>query len=270
MPFKIISSPNSIKEIESATPLFYLSSQVTPHQRKERMELIKKCTSKGIKPILVTTQVVEAGVDLDFDVVFRDLAPLDSIIQVAGRCNRSWDNEKGTGYLMQIDNLSGYVYKKILPNITKEILKGRKTIEEPEFLSLTEQFFEEVKKRGTGNDSQIYLNALKKLDFEEIKSFKVIEDGEKQSVFIAINSKAENFIANFLKEIGNCKSYIEKRRVYNTGKYKLNLYTVSIRIGNNNNLPPKDGDFYVVHKNQIEEYYDMETGYKTEAANPIW
>ncbi len=270
LPFKIIPSPNSIKEIESATPLFYLSSQVTPYQRKERMELIKKCASKGIKPILVTTQVVEAGVDLDFDVVFRDLAPLDSIIQVAGRCNRSWDNEKGTGYLMQIDNLSGYVYKKILPNITKEILKGRKTIEEPEFLSLTEQFFEEVKKRGTGNDSQIYINALKKLDFEQIKSFKVIEDGEKQSVFIAINSKAENFITNFLKEIGNCKSYIEKRRVYNTGKYKLNLYTVSIRIGNNNNLPPKDGDFYVVHKNQIEEYYDMETGYKTEAANPIW
>ncbi len=66
----------------------YLSTNIIPKQRKERVALIKYLLEAGYKPIVVSTQVVEAGVDLDFDEVWRDIGPLDSIIQVAGRCNR--------------------------------------------------------------------------------------------------------------------------------------------------------------------------------------
>ncbi len=59
----------------------YLSTAVTPYERKKRIEEIKK----GLYRIVVSTQLVEAGVDIDFDVVYRDFAPLDSLNQSAGR-----------------------------------------------------------------------------------------------------------------------------------------------------------------------------------------
>lgn len=48
----------------------------------------------GRKPILVATQVLEAEVDLDIDMGFRDIGPIDSIVQVAGRINRESDESR--------------------------------------------------------------------------------------------------------------------------------------------------------------------------------
>ncbi|MDA8235416.1 MAG: CRISPR-associated helicase Cas3' [Clostridia bacterium] len=78
--------------LDATAPVYYLSTNLIPLHRKERIQEIKNLLGdKSIvnKPILVATQVVEAGVDFDFDVVIRDIAPLDSIIQGAGRCNRN-------------------------------------------------------------------------------------------------------------------------------------------------------------------------------------
>lgn len=69
--------------------IFHLSTNMCPHHRKEWISKISaevKNTSQRI--LVVATQLVEAGVDLDFPCVFRELAPLESIIQAAGRCNR--------------------------------------------------------------------------------------------------------------------------------------------------------------------------------------
>ena len=64
------------------TVYYYLSTHVTPHERFQRIRDIKR----GIKrAVIVGTQLVEAGVDIDVDVVYRDFAPLDSINQVSGR-----------------------------------------------------------------------------------------------------------------------------------------------------------------------------------------
>jgi CRISPR-associated endonuclease/helicase Cas3/CRISPR-associated endonuclease Cas3-HD len=55
----------------------------------------KELTERGHPLVTVSTQLVEAGVDISFDRVYRDLAPIDSIVQAAGRCNRSFEREQG-------------------------------------------------------------------------------------------------------------------------------------------------------------------------------
>ncbi len=67
---------------------YHLSTAMCPFHRKEVIKQIIKSLSDGIKLLVVSTQLIEAGVDLDFPVVFRAAAPLESIIQSAGRCNR--------------------------------------------------------------------------------------------------------------------------------------------------------------------------------------
>ncbi len=68
---------------------FHLSARMCPEHRRQLLKDIREALEANKTCRVVSTQVVEAGVDLDFPVVFRALAGLDSIAQAAGRCNRN-------------------------------------------------------------------------------------------------------------------------------------------------------------------------------------
>lgn len=68
---------------------FHLSARMCPSHRRLRLRQIRRALDADHVCRVVSTQVVEAGVDLDFPVVYRALAGLDSIAQAAGRCNRN-------------------------------------------------------------------------------------------------------------------------------------------------------------------------------------
>lgn len=69
--------------------VYLLNTHFIPVDRRRKIELIKDHLAANEKVTLVSTQLIEAGVDIDFPVVFRDLCPLPSLIQSAGRCNRN-------------------------------------------------------------------------------------------------------------------------------------------------------------------------------------
>lgn len=82
------------KELASNQGLYFLSTDMCPAHRLAVIEKVNKLLSRdegtaGVNCRLISTQCVEAGVDLDFPVVWRALGPLDAIIQAAGRCNRN-------------------------------------------------------------------------------------------------------------------------------------------------------------------------------------
>jgi CRISPR-associated endonuclease/helicase Cas3 len=78
-----------VQALRPREALFHLSALMCPRHRQERIAAIKAELIAQDKPVrVVSTQLVEAGVDFDFPVVFRAMAGLDSLIQSAGRCNR--------------------------------------------------------------------------------------------------------------------------------------------------------------------------------------
>ncbi len=69
--------------------LFHLSTRMCPAHRLVTIAAIRQRLNEGLPCLVVSTQLIEAGVDIDFPVAFRALGPLDAIIQVAGRADRA-------------------------------------------------------------------------------------------------------------------------------------------------------------------------------------
>lgn len=84
---------------------FYLSTNLYPAHRKQVIATIRDRLSKGLPCHVVSTSLIEAGVDLDFPCVWREFAGLDHIIQAAGRCNRNhrWQAEKCFVHVFEMD-----------------------------------------------------------------------------------------------------------------------------------------------------------------------
>jgi CRISPR-associated endonuclease/helicase Cas3 len=173
---------------------YYLSTNITPKERKKRIKEIKRRTKQP--KLIISTQMVEAGVDLSADIVHRDFAPLDCIIQSCGRCNRNSEKGEGRVYLWRVTgtppfNKEGFckIYERgsgstILLDATESALGSKKEIEEKEFLMLAEAYFQSLKDRCASSRTLSY---LPNMEFGTLgEEFQLIEDDKsrRQSYFV--------------------------------------------------------------------------------------
>lgn len=255
-----------LKEEFLEREIIYLSSNVTPKERKERIKRIKE--KKDI--IVVSTQMVEAGVDIDLDIVYRDFGPLDSINQVAGRCNRngrgkdlgivrifSLIDEKGKRYY-------SYVYKgNILRDKTiKALSEFDEIIEEKDFYNLSNSYFKHINNAKSDDESDNILEAVNGLMYEEIE-LKLIDMGYPvENLFIELDEGAKQIWCEY-QEIINIEDRYVREEKYN--KIKSILYSYVISVPQKYYRSSEEKSLYLIEESMFQEYYSKETGFKREA-----
>jgi CRISPR-associated endonuclease/helicase Cas3 len=139
------------------TRVIALSTDLTPRDRRVRIRLINMLLKKEKPCIVVSTQLIEAGVDVSFPEVHRDMAPLDCIIQTCGRSNRHSTSGHGRVHLWNMYDdgqaskpgkaLWHRIYDPALIDVTRDVLgldsgtEDEFEIQEQDFLLLSQQYF---------------------------------------------------------------------------------------------------------------------------------
>jgi len=255
--------------------ILYLSTHVIPYERLIRIQCLKK---KKVR-FAVTTQLIEAGVDVDFDIVYRDLAPMDSINQSAGRCNRNW-NKQGEIHIVDLKNENGksfasFVYDSILLEQTRKVLAKNPEIKEHDFLMITEQYYKEIKDHISTDKSTDIIKAMENLRYDSndtvtsIRDFHLIDQEPKLNIYIERNKEAVRIWKEY-ELIRDTDNKFERKNQFDRIKGRFGKYMISV-YSNIKNIPPENEGIRYVNQSQLTEYYDQETGYKKDLDTPlIW
>ncbi len=265
------------EKIISERPLIYLSSLVAPSQRTNRILRIKRCIEKGLNPIIVTTQCIEAGVDIDVDHIVRDWAPLDSIFQVCGRCNRNGQKGIGSIEIVKLRSdaeriFSNMVYDGILLDCTEFSMSGNVEIPEERFYSLGSRYFEMVRER-LGKSMKVvkaYAQYTHKYDETVVNIKELLRGDERQEQFI-ISSLDEDLLQDIEKAL-ETKDRWKRRYAVKTISKRIAANSVNIRFEKWMPVRPDDLTTYKIGNFRIldEQFYDEEgVGLDVDLKNPI-
>lgn len=173
--------------------IFVLSGTILKHRRTEILNYLKNPSNRKKKIILITTQVVEAGVDIDMDLGFKDRSIIDSDEQLAGRINRNVNKERCTLYLFNLNKESVIYGKDLRYKITRDLImhdEYERILAQKDFDALYDKIFD-AKNDWNNRDMVVnfsdYESAILKLKFEKVhKDFQLIEQ-KNLSCFIPVN-----------------------------------------------------------------------------------
>ncbi len=264
---------------ELTNPIFYLSTNIVPAHRLERIEQIRVAIEAGEAPILVATQVVEAGVDLDFSMGFRDLGPIDSIIQVAGRVNRNNDLKRSGSPLHIVDfGECTSIYGKLTDHQSRQALANKESIPESDYLSLVNQYFDSVSERKSFRDSRKWFESMKKLKYDSrdakkdfaVSSFRIIDESNTtQAVFIELGGEEEALRARYLDKITGEISKESFDQNYRQAFQQRIIAIPNYLTGELPYINEYDEHIKLVSTELLDQYYQETTGFIRSQINVI-
>ena len=238
--------------------VYHLSTVMYPKHRKRVLAEVRERLKKKQKCILISTSLVEAGVDLDFHTVYRQLAGVDSMNQAAGRCNRNgkFSAEECRVFLFQLDG------REYNPGQAQKIDVAKALYAEGWELSAQEtvaQYFERLYHlQGENLDKKNIMGELKTQRFPFAKIgelFKLIEK-ESKIIFIAKEDEAKELLKK-MRYQGGTKETLRLAQQYCVSIYEEEFE--KMRAAGILGDPIADGisDFYELLK---PEMYTAENG----------
>ncbi|MCF8030861.1 MAG: CRISPR-associated helicase Cas3' [Desulfohalobiaceae bacterium] len=203
--------------------VYHLSASMCPMHRREKLSRIRECLQQGTPCRVISTQLVEAGVDVDFPVVFRAATGIDSVAQAAGRCDREgrltefYGTAAGRVYVFYPERGLPPGHLRITADIAQEVLRQYEDVLDPEAV---EMYFRHLYWRaGQELDKNNIRYKLEEdvergnIPFREIDAlFRMIEE-EKESIVIPLDSDAEEMV-NSLPYVSHPGSLLRKLQPY--------------------------------------------------------
>lgn len=260
------------EELCELTDVYLLNTHFTPQDRLEKIDKIKTLLPQR-KVILISTQLIEAGVDIDFPIVYRDLCPLPSLIQSAGRCNRNKKLSFGNVYFFRLLNRKGkysseLIYRndaKIFLDFIKDNISGK--IQEKELFDIQKNFFNKISENlEIGSYPEENINLIKEVNnaqFENVGKFQLINNkifGIQYQFFVPLSEEDNRFeelesIINIAK--GFDYSSLKQQKIKVETKMKnMSNRIVSVRLYKESDLPPlaRPKMVYGIYKLHLENY----------------
>lgn len=200
--------------------VYHLSTTMYPKHRKKVLANVKERLDNKDRCILIATSLVEAGVDLDFLSVYRQIAGIDSLIQAAGRCNRNGNEstEESKVYIYDFED------SKVIPSQQKKIDVTKSVVQDYEDISdlecITDYFKRLYKFHGRNLDKKEIMKEFHdgKYNFAKVaKEFRLIEQ-ETKTIFICKEPEAKE-ILDEIKTKGTSKERMRK-----AGQYCVQIY----------------------------------------------
>ncbi len=243
--------------------------------RKAKIATCKKRLQNRERVVLISTQLIEAGVDIDFPFLYRDLCPLPSLIQSAGRCNRNGSKKKGQVFFFELRKdgrlRASLIYRDSTSKDFLDFCKREMVDEifEKDLFQIQKQFFEKkvggliigLHFQSNVEDGKIEMvKCMEKVRFETLGKFKLIDEqefGEEHQFYIPKDENDDAF--EKLIEIKNGiemqskkrKDFVKVKEIQVRLEAHLRLMSeriVSVRLKRNESAPLSDKEVFGIKK----------------------
>ncbi len=261
----IVNTRNDCRDLYAQMPegTVHLSALMCPEHRSNVIASVKLKLQENLPVRVISTQLLEAGVDIDFPVVFRAFSGLESIAQAAGRCNREGKAEYG----------NVFVFNPPKPSPRGRLLKAENAAKEmfrlyPELsLSLLPEAFKEYFicyfNGLNGFDQHDIMDLLAGTDAREFKiqfrtaaqRFKLINDAQQQGV--VVRYMGSNRLIDDLRFGGVSRGLIRRLQ-----RFSVNVYDQDIRQLRDNGVIENIAGVWV---QTVESLYDPVFGLDVKA-----
>ncbi|MDR1275053.1 MAG: CRISPR-associated helicase Cas3' [Candidatus Accumulibacter sp.] len=263
--------------------VWHLSGLMCAQHRSDVIKHIKKALDehylalsegKQPKPVrLVSTQLIEAGVDLDFPVVYRAVAGLDSIAQASGRCNREGRLPQGHVYLFEAPHRSPKGLLLMAEGkariLLQELPTGAEPLEVERFSEYFQQLYADADLDSKGIRELSRVGKKGEISFRQIaEKFRLIDEKNSATVFVRYHENSEDkkidTLLGKLKKDGPDRWLMRKLQRYGVTLYQSDIDRL-VSLGDIEALPGDCSGLYA-QSEKNDFFYDPNLGANVDGA----